>query len=53
MAVACLKQADEIHDPHQRMTMLGVAQAYMNLASHVRDRQDHGSHDGQDMPKDS
>jgi hypothetical protein len=29
MAVACLKQADEIHDPYQRMTMLGVAQAYM------------------------
>ena len=43
LAKSCLRAAERLHDPAERKKLLEVAGAYMALARHVADRQDHGT----------
>jgi glutamate/tyrosine decarboxylase-like PLP-dependent enzyme len=43
MATRCLRAAERLHDPAERLKLLQVVGGYMALARHVADRHDHGT----------
>ena len=43
MARRCLRAAERLHDPAERLKLLQVVGGYMALARHVADRHDHGT----------
>ena len=43
MAKRCLRAAERLHDPAERLKLLQVVGGYMALARHVDDRHDHGT----------
>jgi len=58
-AMECLKAAEALHDPGERLKMLRVAQDYIALSLHVSARHDHGTahrqakHDPEHHPDDA
>ena len=42
-ALACLRAAENMRDPAERVVMLGIARDYMSLADHIARRQDYGT----------
>ena len=49
MARRCLRAAERLHDPAERLKLLQVVGGYMALARHVGERHDHGTaHRGAD-----
>ena len=37
-ALACIAQAEELHDPDERAAMLAIAAAYLKVAEHLDQR---------------
>jgi hypothetical protein len=41
-ALHCVRTAEHMRDPGERAKLLEIARAYLGLARHVAERQDHG-----------
>jgi hypothetical protein len=41
-ALHCVRTAEQMRDPGERTKLLEIARAYLGLARHVAERQDHG-----------
>ena len=42
-ALRCVRTAEHLHDPGERAKLLEIARAYLSLARHVADRQEHAT----------
>jgi len=40
-ALACIAQAEQLHDPDERAVMLAIAGAYLKAAQHIDERDEH------------
>lgn len=46
-ALKCARAADEVHDPGERVELLGLSIVYMALADYVDPHREHGHRDKQ------
>ena len=42
-ALHCVRTAEQMRDPGERAKLLEIARAYLGLARHVAERQEHGT----------